>query len=431
MKRFFLQFHKKFIKHAEECNYPYVGYGIFQVISNPIFYIIWIYFDHQTYENLFVRLGISLICLPLVLEKFWPKKWRIFLPLYWYTAMLYTLPFFFTFMLFKNDFSYGWSLNALTGIVLAILLLDLVSLLILLPLGIMAGILFYYFTSIPTHSLPQANYTTIIITYLSVVIFGALFARRKENIQQEKLQAMKLIGASVAHELRTPLQSLSFGVDGLRQFFPKLLNGYKKAEQADLLKEDEKMKNSTFSLLLGTGDRMEREIKLSAMVIDLLLTNIKTNIDTKTSNESFLITTCVDQALESYPFKTGERELIEWVPNTDFEVQGKNLSIMLILINLIKNSLYYIAKANKGKISIWIENERNKHHFLYFKDTATGIPEKILPHIFNRFYSKREHGAGIGLSYCKMAMESLGGKILCSSVENEYTLFKLEFPVDN
>lgn len=128
------------------------------------------------------------------------------------------------------------------------------------------------------------------------------------------------------------------------------------------------MRNSTFLLLEGTAARMGREVKLSAMVIDLLLTNIKPSIDASSSNESFLITTCVDEALESYPFKEGERSLIQWAPETDFEVKGKNLSIMLILINLIKNSLYYIAKANKGTISIWVENDDNKHHFLYFKD---------------------------------------------------------------
>ena len=42
------------------------------------------------------------------------------------------------------------------------------------------------------------------------------------------------------------------------------------------------------------------------------------------------------------------------MPVADFKVKGNMLSIMLILTNLIKNSLYYIAKANKGTISISI-----------------------------------------------------------------------------
>lgn len=246
---------------------------------------------------------------------------------------------------------------------------------------------------------------------------------------KHKLEGMTLVSASIAHELRTPLQSIAFGIEGLRQFFPPLLDGYRQAEQAGLLTH--KLKNSTLSLLDGALDRMDRETKLAATAIDLLLMNLKSKIDASSSSESFLITGCIDEALERYPFKEGERKLIQWSPKADFVVKGKVLLVIHVLFNLIKNSLYHIAKAGKGTISIWVENDDNKYYGLYFKDTATGISANILPHIFDRFYSKRESGTGIGLSFCKMVMESLGGKIFCNSVENEYTLFKLVFPVDH
>ncbi|MCZ6643270.1 MAG: HAMP domain-containing sensor histidine kinase, partial [Gammaproteobacteria bacterium] len=59
-----------------------------------------------------------------------------------------------------------------------------------------------------------------------------------------------------------------------------------------------------------------------------------------------------------------------------------------------------------------------------------GIPRSRQKEIFDRFYTTTDEGlgTGIGLSFCKMVMESLGGRITCDSVEGEYTTFSLYFP---
>jgi signal transduction histidine kinase len=57
---------------------------------------------------------------------------------------------------------------------------------------------------------------------------------------------------------------------------------------------------------------------------------------------------------------------------------------------------------------------------LSVKDTGTGIPEDTQEHIFNRFTQTRRSGqprigTGLGLAYCKMAVESCGGSIWVKS----------------
>jgi signal transduction histidine kinase len=63
-------------------------------------------------------------------------------------------------------------------------------------------------------------------------------------------------------------------------------------------------------------------------------------------------------------------------------------------------------------------------------DTGPGIPASLKHQIFDRFFSTIRYGqgAGIGLSFCKMVMESIGGEIQCESREGEYTTFRLIFP---
>ena len=87
-----------------------------------------------------------------------------------------------------------------------------------------------------------------------------------------------------------------------------------------------------------------------------------------------------------------------------------------VFINLLKNA-YKHGGANV-KIKIW-----TKGSYLYFKDYGRGIPKESLPHIFDRFYTQNKTGTGIGLAFCKMVMEDLGGHIECKSKYGEYTKF--------
>ena len=70
------------------------------------------------------------------------------------------------------------------------------------------------------------------------------------------------------------------------------------------------------------------------------------------------------------------------------------------------------------------------YNYLIVKDTATGIPKDFLPKIFDQFETKKSTsgGTGLGLAFCKMVMESYGGKIECNSELGKYTEFVLSFP---
>jgi signal transduction histidine kinase len=70
---------------------------------------------------------------------------------------------------------------------------------------------------------------------------------------------------------------------------------------------------------------------------------------------------------------------------------------------------------------------------LIFQDEGPGIPEKDLPHIFERFYrseaSRTGEGAGLGLAIAKWIIEQHGGKIKVESEENKGTTFFITFPM--
>ena len=131
-----------------------------------------------------------------------------------------------------------------------------------------------------------------------------------------------------------------------------------------------------------------------------------------------------------YPFNEAENKIkIHFTIKEDFSFTGIPLLMVHVLFNLLKNALYYVLVAAKGDINIWIE-KRERANSLHFKDTGAGIPAKLLPHIFEKFFSRTHHGTGVGLAFCKMMIESFGGRIDCFSEQGEFTEFVLTFPIN-
>lgn len=246
--------------------------------------------------------------------------------------------------------------------------------------------------------------------------------RLKIENQQVKLEGMTLVSASIAHEIRTPLTTIDINADTLKENLPLLIETYNRAAMAKL--DIPKIDSFTLKGLNELPNIMKRETNGANIFIDMLLTNINPELEGSV-RQTFSMQDCVNEALARYPFKANQSQRIRWQPIHDFQVRGKEALVVHILFNLIKNALFYVGK---GYIEIILE-PGNPYNKLIFTDTGAGIDPDILPHIFNRFFSRTRNGAGVGLAYCKAVMEALGGNITCESVKGNYTKFILSFPV--
>ncbi len=241
---------------------------------------------------------------------------------------------------------------------------------------------------------------------------------------EERSQTIKLIAASMAHELKTPLQGISSGTDGITRQLPCLIEGYKMAEAANM--EVPYLFDEDIKRIPKVLDNIKFEAKSAFSVVDMFLVKAGLAPIKKEAFTECSIKKCVDEALRRYPFTEENRKLVHW-KEEDFEFKGDEMLMVHVLFNLFKNALYYIKSARKGIITMQVQKSKD-HNILIFKDTGQGIPPDILPHIFEHFYSQTPYGTGVGLAFCKMVMESLGGRIECNSQEGEYTEFMLYFP---
>jgi len=118
---------------------------------------------------------------------------------------------------------------------------------------------------------------------------------------------------------------------------------------------------------------------------------------------------------------------LTWNSEQKFDYLGIPAYTRNILINLIKNALYFIKEQGKGVIAITLK-KGEQFNQLIFEDTAKGIAPEIFSKLFTRFSTTRKGGAGIGLAFCKTVMQEYGGDIICESEFGKYTRFILTFP---
>jgi len=397
------------------------AFGIFGVINFPLFYAILSLLPGEEDNGWAPRIIAFGLCSVLSLMDYWPQRLKPYLGLYWHLTVLYCLPLFGTYMFLENSDSTTWLTNNVLGLFWLVLVTDWLTFIVIFPLGVFLGWVIHTLI-FGISLLPGGFFPGPFVNYLWAIVIAAVFARNKEIFHKERLNSMKVLAGAIAHELRTPLSAISMTSQILKSNVPAVMDGYKKAKAANLSVED-----IDEDYMEQVSDEIDLTTRNAFGIIDMVLMNLKDGSE-KTPPEPCSMNACIKNALKSYPLTAEEEGLVHWEnPGHDFTFQGNDLFMRHVLFNLLKNALHYVKAANKGAIFIRTE-ETPKENILIFKDTGMGMPASMVPHVFDRFYSRTQHGTGIGLAFCKSVLEGIGGKITCESIQGEHTTFILSIP---
>ncbi|MCS6773560.1 MAG: ATP-binding protein [Anaerolineae bacterium] len=220
-------------------------------------------------------------------------------------------------------------------------------------------------------------------------------------------RAQQRLIADVSHELRTPLTVIRGNVDLMRMF------GQLDPESLDAITRE--------------AERMNR------MVADLLLLS---QADAGVLPMNF--TTVNVPALVADVERSGQmlakgrvRIIAQAEPGLTLYADPDRLK--QVLLNLVDNAIKHTPDG--GEVRIEASGNYNGFARLTVSDTGIGIPEKDLPHIFERFYrvdksrSRASGGSGLGLSIVSTIVQAHHGRIAVSSKEGVGTTFDVYLPM--
>ena len=115
-----------------------------------------------------------------------------------------------------------------------------------------------------------------------------------------------------------------------------------------------------------------------------------------------------------------------------FWVSADQRALQRLFLIVLENAVKY--SPDGGRIDIHVASE-GESAIVEIRDSGIGIPEKDLPHIFERFYradqarSREPGGSGLGLAIARWIMEKHGGTIEAQSTPGSGSAFRLHFPL--
>lgn len=371
-------------------------FGVFSLINYIFPYFMWSSSGSATSTAArFIGGSLSFI---LLMKEYWPKNLRRYLSHYWFFTLLYCLPFLTTYTLLENQGTYNWIVTASLVVLLLSVLVDWLNFAIILALGVLLGVAFYVFIN-GSITLHFNNTTLIWICYMYAfsTIIGLLFSRRRERLQEERIKAMKFMGGAIAHELRTPLAAIDMNCQLI-------------------------LENSQFT---DKGVRtIKRIAENSQAIIDNLLT--KMTDQKQLTIQTLDLNDLVQKALSHYPYNKKGLEAFETHLSTQaLWIKVDEYLFIHVILNLIKNALESIERAQKGSLSLHTY-ERGGAIFLAVKDTGEGVSPHQKNRLFKEFFSTRKGGSGLGLFFVKNVLTKMNMTIDVASEEGEFTIMTIK-----
>lgn len=147
------------------------------------------------------------------------------------------------------------------------------------------------------------------------------------------------------------------------------------------------------------------------------------------------------QLIDCTPGKLLQRIALQY--KEEFELRGIQYSVKFtenkgrikldpqlmeqVMMNLVKNALEALSETKDPQLTLSARHEKGAN-ILEVKDNGPGISADQLDHIFLPFYSTKEGGSGVGLSFAQHIMRLHGGRIHASSLEGKGSTIQLIFP---
>ncbi|MBM4422964.1 MAG: GAF domain-containing protein [Chloroflexi bacterium] len=229
-----------------------------------------------------------------------------------------------------------------------------------------------------------------------------------ERVQMEEMR--EDLTAMIFHDLRSPLGNMISSLAMLQQSLPL---------------EDE-MSQSLLSIAVRSGQHLSR-------LVDSLL-DLKRLEGGKAvlNKEDVLLAQLANDAIQQVQSTAQgkgialKNDLPAWLPSVRVDAD----MIRRVIINLIENAVKYTPGS--GTVTVTARGDSNEA-VVSIADTGPGIPESERTRIFDKFARIQRIGApkglGLGLAFCRLAVEAHGGRIWVEPAPKQGSVFNFTLPI--
>lgn len=242
------------------------------------------------------------------------------------------------------------------------------------------------------------------------------FVALKQDITARKeLEKMRDdLMQAIVHDLRNPLNSILFSMDMI-QTLPGAEN-----LPAEILSMVEISRGNAWRML-GMINSMLDLSRLEHGSMPLM-------------REPVILAELVEQTIHSQSLLAQRREILilNDVPYDLPRVLIDRVLISRVLQNLVDNAIKFTAQGSNIEITAKTDPE-NHAVIVSVHDNGPGIPPELKGSLFQKFITgpSPRRGSGLGLAFCRLAVEAHQGKIWVESEDHRGTTFLFSLPIED
>ena len=225
---------------------------------------------------------------------------------------------------------------------------------------------------------------------------------RKEVERSQRLAAVGILAAGVAHEIRNPLSSLK----GFATYFRQRYGGVPEdVKVADIMIQEVDRLNRVITELLEFSRPME--LKRKATDLAGLVRHALGTIEGHAREKGIVVQAHLQPGLPGAPI------------DPDRMTQ--------VFLNLFLNAL--AAMDRGGVLTVGIARQEDDTLRVSVADTGTGIRKEDLGRVFDPYFTTKSSGTGLGLAIVHRIVEAHGGEIRLESESGKGTTFTILLPI--
>ena len=221
-----------------------------------------------------------------------------------------------------------------------------------------------------------------------------------EVLHRERLSALGNLAATVAHEIRNPLNAISMGLQRLKVEFQPTDDQEQYSRVTELMLGEVHRLNSIVEQFLSLARPLE--IKPEALRVQDVLNELATLVEGEAQQSKVQIRVVAPLTLP--PLKA-DREYLRQT-----------------LLNLILNGLQ--AMPEGGTLTLKA-NTSNGNFLISVTDTGIGIAPENRRRIFEPYFTTKAKGSGLGLAIARRIIEAHGGTITVSGEADHGCCFQI------